>query len=230
MGKKLRQVFQEFDKDKFYSIEDAVSVIKKFSFVNFDETLDIAIKLGVDPRNSSQMVRGTVVLPAGTGRSVKVAVICKDDNIKLSLDSGADMAGSVDIIDNIKKSIIDFDVCITTPDMMSLVAPVAKILGPKGLMPNPKLGTVTTNLPETIRNIKNGQVEYRIDKSGIIHSGLGKISFIIADLVSNIDSFLTSIVKAKPDNIKGSYLKKIFLSSTMGPSVKIDLSSISIKC
>lgn len=227
MGKKIAAIMKELDKNKEYSLQEAISIIKKNSFVNFDETLDVAINLGVDPRHSDQMVRGIVSLPAGTGKSVKVAVICKDEKIAEANTAGADLAGSEVIIDDIKAGKINFDVCIATPDMMGVVGQVARVLGPKGLMPNPKLGTVTVDIATAVKNAKSGQVEYRVEKAGLIHAGIGKISFLEDDLLKNAQALLNSVIKAKPNGLKGTYLKKISMSSTMGPSLKVDLSTIS---
>lgn len=227
MGKKIAAIMKELDKNKEYSLQEAISIIKKNSFVNFDETLDVAINLGVDPRHSDQMVRGIVSLPAGTGKSVKVAVICKDEKIAEANTAGADLAGSEVIIDDIKAGKINFDVCIATPDMMGVVGQVARVLGPKGLMPNPKLGTVTADIATAVKNAKSGQVEYRVEKAGLIHVGIGKISFLEDDLLKNAQALLNSVIKAKPNGLKGTYLKKISMSSTMGPSLKVDLSTIS---
>lgn len=226
MGKKIKAAKQDLSKSKEYSLQEAISLVKKISFVKFDETLDIAINLGVDPRHSDQMVRGMVSLPAGTGRDVRVAVICKDDKIADAKSAGADIVGSVDIIDDIKSGEIEFDVCIATPDMMGVVGQVARILGPKGLMPNPKLGTVTADVTTAVKNAKSGQVEYRVEKAGIVHAGIGKVSFSDDDLLKNAKAFIDSVAKAKPAGAKGAYLKGIHLSSTMGPSLKVDLSTV----
>jgi len=207
-------------------LQEAISLIKKNSFVKFDETLDVVIKLGVDPKHSDQMVRGMVSLPAGTGKDVKVAVICKDDKVAEATAAGADMAGSEAIIEDIKAGKINFDVCIATPDMMGVVGQVARVLGPKGLMPNPKLGTVTADIATAVKNAKGGQVEYRVEKAGLVHAGVGKISFTEVDLLTNAKVFVDSVVKAKPSAAKGTYLKGVYLSSTMGPSLKVNLSTI----
>jgi large subunit ribosomal protein L1 len=226
MGKKITEIKKGLDRSKAYSLQEAISFIKKNSFVKFDETLDIVIKLGVDPKHSDQMVRGMVSLPAGTGKDVKVAVICKDDKVAEATAAGADLAGSEAIIDDIKAGKINFDVCIATPDMMGVVGQVARILGPKGLMPNPKLGTVTADITMAVKNVKGGQVEYRVEKAGLVHAGVGKISFTEGDLLKNAKVFLDSVVKAKPTALKGTYLQGVYLSSTMGPSLKVDLSTI----
>jgi large subunit ribosomal protein L1 len=227
MGKKITDAKKSIDKTKQYALQEAISLAKSSCFVKFDETLDIAINLGVDPRHSDQMVRGMVSLPAGTGKDVRVAVICKEDKVAEAKAAGADIAGSVEIIDNIKAGKIDFDICIATPDMMGVVGQVARVLGPKGLMPNPKLGTVTQDVATAVKNAKSGQVEYRVEKGGIIHAGIGKISFAAEDLLKNAKVFIDSVVKAKPAGAKGVYLKRIHLSSTMGPSLKVDLSTLS---
>lgn len=227
MGKKLTEIKKDLDQNKEYSLEEAIFLLKKNSFTKFDETLDVAINLGVDPRHSDQMVRGMVSLPAGTGKDVRVAVICKHDKVAEATEAGADLAGSVMIIDDIKAGKIDFDVCIATPDMMGIVGQIARVLGPKGLMPNPKLGTVATDIPTAVKNAKSGQVEYRVEKSGIVHVGVGKISFSEGDLQKNAQKLIDSVLKAKPSGVKGAYLKKIHFSSTMGPSLKVDISTIS---
>lgn len=227
MGKKLAAIKKGLDQSKEYSLKEAISIVKKSSFTKFDETLEIAINLGVDPRHSDQMVRGMVSLPAGTGKDVRVAVICKDDKIAEATTAGADLAGSVSIIDDIKAGKIDFDVCIATPDMMGMVGQIARVLGPKGLMPNPKLGTVTADITTAVKNAKSGQVEYRVEKAGIVHVGVGKLSFSEDDLQKNAKTLIDSVLKAKPSGAKGAYLKKIHVSSTMGPSLKVDISTIS---
>lgn len=226
MGKKIAAIKKEMKQSKEYSLQEAISFIKKSSFVKFDETLDVAVNLGVDPKHSDQMVRGMVSLPAGTGKDVKVAVICKDDRIAEANAAGADMVGSDVIIDDIKAGKINFDVCVATPDMMGVVGQVARVLGPKGLMPNPKLGTVTSDIATAVKNAKSGQVEYRVEKAGIVHAGVGKISFTEENLLQNAQAFLNSIIKAKPTGVKGTYLKNVHLSSTMGPSLEVDLSTI----
>lgn len=227
MGKKIIAARSELDQTKLYSVKDAIKILKQASFVKFDEVLEVAINLGVDPRHSDQMVRGVVSLPAGLGKEVKVAVICKDEKVSEAKDAGADIAGSINIVDDIKAGKVDFDVCIATPDMMGMIGQVARILGPKGLMPNPKLGTVTTDITMAVKNAKSGQVEYRVEKAGIVHAGLGKISFNEEDLVKNVEAFVSSVIKAKPAGAKGTYVKRIHMSTTMGPSVKVDLSTIS---
>lgn len=226
MGKKIAAARKAVDKTKEYAFDEALALVRSSSFVKFNETLDIAVKLGVDPRHSDQMVRGMVSLPAGTGKDVRVAVICKEDKQAEAKSAGADIVGSTDIIEDIKAGKIDFDVCIATPDMMGLIGQVARILGPKGLMPNPKLGTVTTDVSVAVGNAKSGQVEYRVEKGGIVHAGIGKLSFSDEDLAKNAKAFLSSVAKAKPSASKGVYLKGIHIASTMGPSVKVEISTL----
>jgi large subunit ribosomal protein L1 len=224
-GKKIRAARKRVE-NKFYSVSDAVETIKSLGLTKFDETLDLSINLGVDPRHSDQQVRGMVALPAGTGKNVRVAVICKEDKEAAAKAAGADIVGSTDVIENIKAGKVEFDVCIATPDMMGLVGQVARVLGPKGLMPNPKLGTVTPDFATAVKNAKSGQVEFRVEKAGIVHAGVGKLSFNKDDLVSNANALLTAVIKAKPAGAKGVYMKSVYMSSTMGPSFRIDLSSI----
>lgn len=225
-GKKIRETRIKVRSDSLYNLTTAVEKLKSASYVKFDPTLEIVMKLGIDPRHSDQMVRGVVNLPAGTGKTVRVAVICKEEREEEAKVAGADLVGSSNIIDEIKAGKINFDVCIATPDMMAVIGSVARILGPKGLMPNPKLGTVTLDIKGAVKNAKSGQVEYRAEKAGIIHAGLGKLSFPDQDLLKNLKAFIDAVVKAKPTGVKGSYLKAIYLSSTMGASVQIDLASI----
>ncbi|WP_341787108.1 50S ribosomal protein L1 [Rickettsia endosymbiont of Cantharis rufa] len=225
-GKRIREAREKVKSDALYNLTNAIERLKSASYVKFDPTLEIVMKLGIDPRHSDQMVRGVVNLPAGTGKTVRVAVICKEEREEEAKSAGADLVGSTNIIDEIKIGKINFDVCIATPDMMVAIGSVARILGPKGLMPNPKLGTVTLDIKNAIKNAKSGQVEYRAEKAGIIHAGLGKLSFPDQDLLKNLNTFIEAVVKAKPVGLKGSYLKAMYLSSTMGVSVQIDLTSI----
>ncbi len=224
--KNIRSMRSKVDSSRQYNFTEAVSILQEVSFVKFDSTLEVIMNLGVDPRHSDQMVRGVTNLPAGTGKNVRVAVICKDDKIAEAKSAGADIAGSVEIIDEIKSGKIDFDVCVATPDMMAAIGQVARILGPKGLMPNPKLGTVTTDVSTAVKNAKSGQVEFRVEKAGIIHVGVGKLSFASDDLVSNVKALVGAVLKARPSGAKGTYLKSLYLSSTMGPAVKIDVANI----
>lgn len=225
-GKKIRAARENIDPAKLYAATDAISLLKSIAFTKFDQTLDVVLNLGVDPRHSDQMVRGMVSLPAGTGKTVRVAVFCKDDKFEVAKAAGADLVGSNELIDSIKSGKIDFDICIATPDMMALIGQVAKILGPKGLMPNPKLGTVTTDITTAVKNAKSGQVEFRVEKAGIIHAGIGKLSFDDQDLLTNLKAIVDAVQKSKPSGAKGTYMKQIFLSSTMGPSLKLDLATI----
>jgi len=202
-------------------------MVKTNATTKFDETIEIAVNLGVDPRHSDQMVRGMVTLPNGTGRTVRVAVFAKGDNVALAEAAGADIVGAEELAEKVQKGEIDFDRCIATPDMMSVVGKLGKVLGPRGLMPNPKLGTVTKDVAEAVKAAKGGQIEFRVEKAGVIHAGVGKASFSEQALSENISAFVGAINKAKPSGAKGSYLKKIALSSTMGPGVKIDISTLS---
>lgn len=226
VGKNLKNARTKVDSNKIYSVEDGVSTLKSASYAKFDETLEIVMALGVDPKHSDQMVRGVVALPAGTGKSVRVAVICKDDKVEQAKSAGADIVGGAEVIEEIKGGKIDFDVCIATPDMMGVIGQVARILGPKGLMPNPKLGTVTADVHTAVSNAKSGQVEFRVEKAGIIHVGAGKLSFDSDALAQNVRALVGAVIKAKPSGVKGSYVRNVYLSSTMGPSLKIDISSI----
>ena len=206
---------------KSYSVKEAISIIKKSKKLKFDETLDIAINLGVDPKHADQIVKGVVKLPHGTGKEVKIAVFAKDEKVKEAKDAGADFVGAEDLAKQLEKSEIKVDRVLATPDMMAVVGKLGKVLGPKGLMPNPKLGTVTTDLKKTIEDIKDGLIEFKADKAGTVHAGLGKVSFAEEKLEKNIDNFVDAIIKAKPSGSKGNYLKDMYISSTMGPSLKL---------
>lgn len=221
-GKKYKQMLSAIKKE-LYSLEEAVEFLKKNVFTKFDETIDLALKLGVDPKHADQMVRGVVELPNGTGKKVRVAVFAKNEKLEEAKNAGADIYGADDLVANIKNGIIDFDKCIATPDMMVALSSVAKILGPKGLMPNPKLGTVTFDIAKAVELIKKGQIEYRVDKAGIIHAGIGKASFSSAAIIENTKSLMQAILKSKPTGSKGTYLESLYLSSTMSPSLKINL-------
>lgn len=223
-GKKIRKVLEGLDLLKLHTVEEAVKFIKSNSFVKFDETLDIAMNLGVDPKHADQAVRGIVELPNGTGKTVRVAVFAKDQKADDARAAGADVVGAEDLLEDMQKGNLNFDKCIASPDMMGLVGRLGKVLGPKGLMPNPKLGTVTPNVGEAVKKMKAGALEFRAEKAGIIHAGIGKISFDDAKIVENVKAFVEAIVKAKPSGAKGTYVKSVSLSSTMGPSLKLDVS------
>ncbi len=226
MSKKISKRFKELIEkieDKEYSSKDAISKIKDLKSAKFDETVEISLKLNVDPRHADQMVRGSVVLPAGTGKSVRVAVVAKGAKQDEAKEAGADIVGEADLIDEIAAGNINFDVLIATPDMMGLVGRVGRTLGPKGLMPNPKTGTVTMDVAQAVKNAKGGQVNYRVDKHGNVLAGIGKVSFSDSDLMDNFNSFMSSVNKQKPASAKGRYIKSASLSLTMSPSVKLDI-------
>ena len=226
-GKRMANAVQSVDRMKQYALNEAVSLVKGNAATKFDETVEIAVNLGVDPRHADQMVRGMVTLPNGTGRTVRVAVFAKDDNVALATEAGADIVGAEDLAEKVQNGEIEFDRCIATPDMMAIVGKLGKVLGPRGLMPNPKLGSVTKDVAEAVRAAKGGQVEFRVEKAGVIHAGIGKASFSEQALSENVTAFIDAIYKAKPSGAKGSYMKKVALSSTMGPGVKIDISTLS---
>jgi large subunit ribosomal protein L1 len=223
---KKAKVLAQIDRDTLYSFDDALKLLRDNASKKFDETLEVAMNLGVDPRHADQMVRGMVSLPAGTGKTVKVAVFARGDNAEKALAAGADKVGAEDLMEDMQAGNLDYDRVIATPDMMGVVGRLGKVLGPKGLMPNPKLGTVTPNVGEAVKAAKSGQVEFRVEKAGIIHAGIGKASFPEADLKANFDAFMDAIVKAKPSGAKGKYVKKVALTSTMGPGVKVDTGEI----
>lgn len=226
MGKKLRAAQEKVEAGKEYSLEDAIKYAKEAAYAKFDETLDLALNLGVDPRKSEQMVRGTVVLPHGIGKKVRVLVFAKGEKEKEALEAGADFVGAEDLVEKITKGWLDFDKSVATPDVMGLVGKLGKILGPRGLMPNPKLGTVTFDIAKTVKEIKAGKVEYKAEKAGIVHVPIGKVSFDADKLLENARTVITSIIKAKPATSKGKYLKKIAVSSTMGPGIAVDIASL----
>ena len=225
--KKMKANDGKVDALKLYPAADAIALVKSLTSPKFDETLEVAINLGVDPRHADQMVRGVVNLPKGTGKDVRVAVFAKGAKADEATAAGAEVVGAEDLMESIQGGKIDFDRVIATPDMMGLVGRLGKVLGPKGLMPNPKLGTVTMNVAQAVKDAKSGQVEFRVEKAGIIHAGIGKASFPADDLKANFDAFVDAIVKAKPAGAKGKYLQRVSLSSTMGPGVKIDTSEMS---
>lgn len=228
MGKKLDNVLEKLDVTKEYSIEEAIGLIKETSFAKFDETLDMSINLGVDARKSDQMVRGTVVLPYGTGKPVRVLVFAKGEKQREGSEAGADYVGAEDLVEKIQQGWLDFDKAVATPDVMGTVGKLGKILGPRGLMPNPKLGTVTFDIAKAVKEIKAGKVEYRVEKAGIVHVPVGKVSFDKEKLLENALAILKSVGKAKPAASKGKYIKKITLSATMGPGLRIDTSKLKV--
>ncbi|HEX8669001.1 MAG TPA: 50S ribosomal protein L1 [Allosphingosinicella sp.] len=226
LTKKQKALAAAVDTARLYAVDEAITALKANAAAKFDETIEVAMNLGVDPRHADQMVRGVVTLPAGTGKDVRVAVFARAGKADEARAAGADVVGAEDLMETIQGGTIDFDRVIATPDMMGIVGRLGKILGPKGLMPNPKLGTVTPNVTEAVKAAKGGQVEFRVEKAGIIHSGIGKASFSNEDLRRNFDAFVDAIVRAKPTGAKGKYVKKIALSSTMGPGLKVDVAEV----
>jgi large subunit ribosomal protein L1 len=227
-GKKLKKVYEGIDRTKFYSVAEAVKIVKDAAKGRkFDETVELAVNLGVDPRYADQAVRGMLELPHGTGAKLRVAVFAKDKKAEEAKAAGADIVGAEDLADKVLKGEIDFDRCIATPDMMPLMGRLGKVLGPKGLMPNPKLGTVTADVKKAVESAKGGAIEYRAEKAGIVHSGVGKASFDEKKLAENIEALVKELIRVKPAGAKGTYMKKVTVSSSMGPGVKLDLSSFS---
>ena len=222
---KKQKLVAQLDNEKLYTFDEALVVLRDHK-AKFDETVEVAMNLGVDPRHADQMVRGMVSLPAGTGKNVKVAVFARGDNAEKATAAGADKVGAEDLMEDMQNGNLDYDRVIATPDMMGVVGRLGKVLGPKGLMPNPKLGTVTPNVEQAVKDAKGGQIEFRVEKMGIIHTGIGKLSFKDADIKANFLKMTGAIVKAKPTGSKGKYIKKIALTSTMGPGLKIDLSEV----
>jgi large subunit ribosomal protein L1 len=223
---KRQKAMAEIDREKFYGVDEAIAVIKGNATAKFDETIEIALNLGVDPRHADQMVRGVVSLPKGTGKTVRVAVFAKGAKADEAKAAGADVVGAEDLMETVQGGTIDFDRVIATPDMMGVVGRLGKVLGPKGLMPNPKLGTVTMDVAKAVEDAKGGQVEFRVEKAGIVHAGIGKASFSEADLTENFRAFMDAIIKNKPSGAKGKFVQKLSVSSTMGPGLKIDLAEI----
>ncbi len=221
-SKRYRELIAKVDRDKEYSIEEAVRLLKSVATAKFDETVEIAMRLGVDPRHADQMVRGTVVLPHGTGKNVRVLVFSKGEKVQEALDAGADYAGLEEYVEQITKGWLDFDVAVATPDVMSKVGRLGRILGARGLMPNPKSGTVTMNVAQAVKEIKAGKIDFRVDKTGIVHSGIAKVSFDDDKIIDNIKTFVNAIIRLKPATAKGTYLRSIAISSTMGPGIFID--------
>ena len=214
------------DNQQHYGVDAAIQLLKDLKTTKFDESLEVSLNLGVDPRHADQMVRGMVVLPSGTGKDVKVAVFARGDNAEKALAAGADKVGAEDLLEDMQAGNLDYGRVIATPDMMGVVGRLGKVLGPKGLMPNPKLGTVTPNVAEAVKAAKGGQIEFRVEKAGIIHGGIGKLSFSNEALKANFEAFVDAVVKAKPSGSKGKYVRKVGLSSSMGPGLKIDLTEV----
>ena len=225
--KKQKAVSAKIDREKLYGVDEAIGLLKELDTAKFDQTVEVALNLGVDPRHADQMVRGVVTLPKGTGKTVRVAVFARGDKADEARAAGADVVGDDDLMTEIQEGRSDFDRVIATPDMMGVVGRLGKVLGPKGLMPNPKLGTVTPNVTAAVEAAKGGQIEYRVEKAGIIHAGIGKTSFAADDLRANMDAFVDAIVKAKPSGAKGKYLRKAAVSTTMGPGLKLDVGELS---
>ena len=229
LGKRMAAARKDFAGKVDLSIKEAVALVKKNANAKFDETVDISINLGVDPRHADQMVRGTVNLPNGTGKSVRVGVFARGAKAEEATAAGADVVGAEDLMEAVQGGKIDFDRCIATPDMMPIVGRLGKVLGPRNLMPNPKVGTVTMDIEAAVKNAKGGEVQFRVEKAGVIHAGVGKASFGEAELVQNIQAFIDAVSKAKPSGTKGAYMKKIAVSSTMGPGVSLDLGAANTK-
>lgn len=225
-GKRIEKAREGIDRKKFYDLGEAVKLLKDRASAKFDETIEVAIALGVDPRHADQMVRGVVSLPNGSGRTVRVAVFAKGDKADAAKAAGADIVGAEDLAEIIQSGKIEFDRCIATPDMMPLVGRLGKVLGPRGLMPNPKVGTVTPDVAEAVKAAKGGAVEFRVEKAGIVHAGVGKVSFTEDQITGNIRALIDAVQKAKPTGAKGTYIKRIAVSSTMGPGLKIEPQSI----
>jgi len=221
-GKKYTDAREKVDRDKYYPLDEALTMLKELSFTKFDESVDVAVRLGVNPRHADQMVRGSVLLPHGTGKETRVLVFAKGEKEKEATDAGADIVGSEELIDKISKGWLEFDKAIATPDMMGMVGKIGKILGPRGMMPNPKVGTVTFNISDAVSDLKKGKIEFKVDKAGIIHATTGKKSFTAEKLRENITALVDALVKLKPSTSKGIYLRGIVLSTTMGPGIKVD--------
>jgi large subunit ribosomal protein L1 len=225
-GKRLKNAYEGIDRTAFYKAEEAVKLVKARAKAKFDETIEVSVNLNVDPRKSEQNVRGTVQLPNGTGKTLRVAVFAKGDRAKEAEAAGADIVGADDLAEKVNAGTIEFDRCIATPDMMVVVGKLGKVLGPRGLMPNPKLGTVTTNVAEAVKAAKGGQVEYRTEKAGIVQAGVGKASFTEQALVENIKAFVGAVSRTRPAGVKGAFVKRVSLSTTMGPGLKLDIASV----
>ncbi len=226
-GKRLANAYEAIDPVAAYPLTDAVKMLKERAQTKFDETIEIALNLGVDPRHADQMVRGVVQLPHGTGKTLRVAAFARGAKADEAKEAGADLVGAEDLAERVQNGDIDFDRCVATPDMMPVVGKLGKVLGPRGLMPNPKLGTVTQDIAAAITAVKGGQVQFRVEKAGIVHAGVGKASFSEAQLIENVRAFVGAINQAKPSGAKSTFLKKMALSSTMGPGIKVDVASVS---
>ena len=226
MGKRIVNAYKTVNKDQAYALNEAVKIVKANATAKFDETIDIAVNLGVDPKYADQMVRGVCSLPHGTGKTVRVAVFAQGEKADEAKAAGADGVGAENLVDSILSGKVDFDRCIATPDMMGMAGRVARVLGPKGLMPNPKLGTVTADVANAVKKAKAGEVQYRVEKNGIVHAGIGKASFSEEQIVENAKAFIDAIIKAKPTGAKGTYMKKISLSSTMGVGIRVDSNNL----
>ena len=229
MGKKMNASLEKVEKGKEYSLENAIQKVKELTYAKFDETVDIVFNLGVDPRKSEQMVRGTVVLPHGTGKTLRVLVFAKGEKELEAKQAGADFVGADDLVEKINKGWLDFDKVVATPDIMGVVGKLGKVLGPRGLMPNPKLGTVTFDVAKAVKEIKAGKVEYKTEKAGVVHVPIGKVSFDAKKLLDNAKAIIDSVTKAKPSTSKGRYLKGISISSTMGPGLRVDVGTVLTK-
>jgi large subunit ribosomal protein L1 len=227
VAKRMQKAYEGLDREKLYTVEEAVTLLKERSAVKFDETIEVSMNLGVDPRHADQMVRGVISLPNGTGKSVRVAVFARGPKADEAKEAGADVVGAEDLMEACQKGEINFERCIATPDMMAVVGRLGKILGPKGLMPNPKLGTVTMDVKGAVEAAKAGQVEFRVEKAGIIHGGVAKASFDADKIVENVNTFINAVVKAKPSGAKGTYVKRVGVTSSMGPGLKIDVATLS---
>ena len=225
VGKRIQAAREGIDRNKLYSLNEAIGLVKDRSKTKFDETVEVAINLGVDPRHADQMVRGVCILPNGTGKTVRVAVFARGDKAEEAKAAGADIVGAEELVQEVQGGKIDFDRCIATPDMMPIVGRLGKVLGPRNLMPNPKVGTVTMDVAEAVAAAKGGEVQFKVEKAGVIHAGVGKASFAEDKLAENIRAFVDAVAKAKPTGAKGTYMKKVSLSSTMGPGVSIDVTS-----